>query len=179
MRRCAAPLAALALAGCISSSNPPPDELKPIGPPPENAPATTPAPAPAQRKPTSMLDAYKQANARRILERNAKDTFEGAPPHFLRSVVVVQLVVDGKGNVTQSRVMRGNGYKDLERRALDSVRRAAPFDPPPHQLLSRNAVEITETFLFRDDGKFQVRSVALPQPTVSLADEPQKRAGRD
>ena len=75
--------------------------------------------------------------------------------------------------------MRGNGYTDLERRALESVRRAAPFDPPPHQLLSRNAVEITETFLFRDDGKFQVRSLALPQPTVSDADGPQKRAGRD
>ena len=55
---------------------------------------------------------------------------------------------------------RSNGYKALENAALDSVRRAAPYAPPP--LLARRAdgsVSFLETFLFRDDGRYRIRSL--------------------
>jgi protein TonB len=43
------------------------------------------------------------------------------------------------------------------------VRAAAPFPAPPTSLLRRGTLEIAETWLFRDDGKFQVRSLAEVQ----------------
>jgi len=128
---------------------------------------TAPAPSISPRKPTGPLDEYKMRNALRILQANSHQIYDGAPPHFLKSVVVLIFVVDARGQLTSSRVLRGNGHKQLEQVALASVKRAAPFDPPPRQLLRGNTIEITETWLFRDDGKFQVRSVALPQPGVS------------
>ncbi len=128
---------------------------------------TAPVPSISPRKPTGPLDEYKQRNALRILQANSHQIYDGAPPHFLKSVVVLIFVVDARGQLASSRVLRGNGHKQLEDVALASVKRAAPFDPPPKQLLRGNTIEITETWLFRDDGKFQVRSVALPQPGVS------------
>jgi protein TonB len=47
----------------------------------------------------------------------------------------------------------------LEDRALESVHRAAPFDAPSSQLLRGGSVHFLETFLFRDDGRFQIRSL--------------------
>jgi protein TonB len=168
-------LAAAALAACTPPNKSPVAAAPDTSPPaPPEVPSTVPgpvvsAPAPsiAPRKPTGPLDEYKQRNALRILQANSHQVYEGAPPHFLKSVVVLIFVVDARGQLASSRVLRGNGHKQLEEVALASVKRAAPFDPPPKQLLRGNTIEITETWLFRDDGKFQVRSVALPQPGVS------------
>jgi protein TonB len=91
---------------------------------------------------------------------------------------VVTVVIDARGNVTASRILRGNGHRTLERIALDSVKRAAPYDAPPRTLLRGGSIEITETFLFRGDDKFQVRSIAQPQPEVPPEpDGPPKRRG--
>jgi protein TonB len=171
MRRCL-PLLALALAACA-----------PTGAPPPTAAPESPAPAPAQpplavapAKPLSPLDEYKQRIARRIVAANGAHVYGGEPPHLLKSVTVVTVVIDARGNVAASRIMRGNGHRTLERIALDSVKRAAPFDPPPRGLMRSSTVEINETFLFRADDKFQIRSIAQPQPEVPP--EPDQRAPR-
>jgi hypothetical protein len=58
-------------------------------------------------------------------------------------------------------VRRSNGYQDLEHVAMESVRRARPFSAPPAELLNgARMVSHLETWLFRPDGRFQVRSVA-------------------
>lgn len=171
-------LLAAALAACTppgkSTSSAAPDTAPPPAPEVQaTAPApvvTAPVPSISPRKPTGPLDEYKQRTALRILQANSQHIYDGAPPHFLKSVVVLIVVIDARGQVASSRVLRGNGHKQLEQVALSSVRKAAPFDPPPRQLMRNNTLEITETWLFRDDGKFQVRSVALPQPGVSADD---------
>ena len=54
-----------------------------------------------------------------------------------------------------------NGYPELESRALESVARAAPFAAPAPGLLEDAAsVTFLETFLFRDDECFEIRSLA-------------------
>ena len=179
-------LLAAALVACTPPNRSPvataPDTAPPA--PPEvqgTAPApvvTAPIPSISPRKPTGPLDEYKQRNALRILQANSHQIYEGAPPHFLKSVVVLIFVIDARGQLASSRVLRGNGHKQLEQVALASVKRAAPFDPPPRQLLRGNTIEITETWLFREDGKFQVRSVALPQPGVSSDDTEAPDRGR-
>jgi TonB family protein len=39
--------------------------------------------------------------------------------------------VDGKGNLTQRRIIQESGSRDLDRAALEAVRQASPFPPPP------------------------------------------------
>ena len=57
-------------------------------------------------------------------------------------------------------VRRSNGYRDLENVALSSVRRAAPFAAPSRFIRrSDGAVNFLETFLFRSDHRFQIRSL--------------------
>jgi protein TonB len=124
------------------------------------------------------MDEYKQRVATRIVKANAQHVYDGEPPHLLKSVTVVVVTIDAKGNVASSRIMRGNGHRSLEQLALASVKRAAPFDAPPRQLMRNNVVEVTETWLFRHDDKFQIRSIAAPQPTLAPEpDEPPKRRG--
>jgi len=124
-------------------------------------PAKGPSPAPP-----SPLDLYKQSAAKRIVERNKPRVFEGVPEHFLRSIVVLRLAVDVKGTVRSANLYRGNGYTELEAAARTAALAASPLPPPPTELLRGGVLEFNETWLFRKDGKFQVRSIALPQSST-------------
>jgi protein TonB len=64
--------------------------------------------------------------------------------------------------VTGLKTLRSR-HPPQEKVAHSSVRAAAPFPAPPTSLLRRGTLEIAETWLFRDDGKFQVRSLAEVQ----------------
>jgi protein TonB len=176
-----AALAVLVLAACAPSTDkretpaptPPPAAAAPAAP----LPPVVSAPIPAY-KPLGPLDEYKQRIANRIVAVNPQHVYAGEPPHLLKSVTVIVVVIDARGNVSGSRVLRGNGHTSLEQLALASIRRAAPFEAPPRQLLRNNVIEVTETWLFRDDGKFQIRSIAAPQPALPPEpDEPPKRRG--
>lgn len=172
------PLAALVLAACAPATDKGPATGPDAqAPAPAAQPPVVSAPIPSY-KPLSPLDEYKQRMATRITQANATHVYEGAPPHLLKSVTVVVVTIDAKGNVRSSRILRGNGHRSLEQLALASVKRAAPFEAPPRQLMRNNALEITETWLFRHDDKFQIRSVAAPQPTLPPEpDEPPQRRG--
>jgi protein TonB len=144
--------------------------------PPATPPVAAASPSTRPARPASPLDEYKQRAAARIVQANSAHVYDGEPPHLLKSVVVVVVNIDAKGNVAASRIMRGNGHRDLEQLALASVKRAAPFDAPPRTLMRGSTLEVTETWLFRNDNKFQIRSIAAPQPTVAPEpDEPRKR----
>ena len=57
--------------------------------------------------------------------------------------------------------------RDLRRwtsmRALASLRSSAPFPKPAPHLLRNGRVEMHESWLFNNDGRFQLRSIALVQ----------------
>jgi protein TonB len=154
--------AAAALAAACGAPPTPPAEqpAAPVSPEPAVPPK---AAAPRLPPPKTPLDAYKRELAQRILDANAARTFEGAPPHLLRAVVVLQLTIDRTGKVTQVKTLRTRDGA-MAKVATDSVRTAAPLPAPPASLLRRGTLELAETWLFRDDGKFQVRSLAEEQP---------------
>jgi len=43
------------------------------------------------------------------------------------------------------------------------LRSTAPFPKPPAALLSGGRVELSETWLFNNNGRFQLRTIAQPQ----------------
>lgn len=151
-------VAAAFLAAC-GAPTPPAPQVPPAAPQvTPSAPVTAPPTGPA----LSPLDLYKRDLAREILKANSAKTYDGVPPHFLRAVVVLQLTIDGKGAVTQIRTVRTRDA-ELAAVAAKSVRAAAPLPAPPPELLRRGRLELAETWLFRDDGRFQVRSLAEAQ----------------
>jgi protein TonB len=163
MTRHAAALAALVLAAC-GAPTPPPEPLpqqQPVAPAPTPPQAATSKPEPAR----TPLDRYKRAVAQQILQANAPRTYDGVPPHLLRAVIVLQLTVDGKGTLTGIKTLRSRSTEHASA-ATKSVRAAGPLPAPPRELLRGGHLEFAETWLFRDDGKFQVRSVAEAQAAV-------------
>jgi protein TonB len=128
----------------------------------------TPPPHPVVSTPAAVnsatLDQYRDAVARRIIERNPSYVLRGTPQAMLRSLVVVSFTVDRNGHVVQSSVYRTNGDDEAESTALATLRRAAPLPQPPGKLLNgRGQLELFEDWLFNDDGKFQLRELASPQ----------------
>jgi protein TonB len=111
------------------------------------------------------LDRYKRTVADQILKTNAAHTFEGVPPHLLRAVIVLQLTIDAQGKLVAVKTLRTPDQK-LAAFAAKSARDAGTLPAPPRDLLRRGRLEVAETWLFRDDGKFQVRSLAVPQGPV-------------
>jgi periplasmic protein TonB len=165
MRR-AVLLAVLLVAACGAPTPPAPE--KPAAPPPAPIAVAPAPPAPPQAAiptlppPRTPLDAYKRDIAQRILSSNAAQTFEGPPPEILQAVVVLQFTIERSGTLTGLKTLRSR-HPPQEKVALASVRAAAPFPAPPVALLRSSRVEVAETWLFRDDGKFQIRSLAEGQ----------------
>ena len=102
---------------------------------------------------------YKRDVAQRIV-RASTETYSAPAPEVLKSIVVLEITVDEEGRATAVSVFRSNGYSHLDERALASVARAAPFARPAPALLNgAPSVTFLETFLFREDDLFQVRSL--------------------
>ncbi|MGC7405584.1 energy transducer TonB family protein [Pandoraea pneumonica] len=114
--------------------------------------------------PLSAIDQYKIAAAQRVTEVNARQITPGNPQPMLRSVVSLEYWVDRSGNVTQVILYRSNGDREAERIAVASLRRASPLPAPSRALVdSSGRVRAVETWLFNNDGRYQLRSVAAPQ----------------
>ena len=176
-------LAALLLAACTTRPAAPPVQAppgEPSAPAVESAPAGPAAdagkpPAPPAEEPAvarveqpiATLEDYKRAAAQRIMQASREHLFEGAPPPMLKSVVVLSIAVDAEGRIASMRVMRGNGHRSLERLAMQSVEAALPLPPPGRLAPRRGPMEFSETWLFRDDGRFQLRSLAEAQADAS------------
>ena len=149
----------LTLAGCAQRRSAPPPEAAPVPAPAAPTPAA-PTPAPAVTSGARSVDEYKRDFANRVYQTSVAQVFSGTPPHLLRSVIVMSVVLDSSGNVSDTRVLRDNGDQETVRAALDSVRRGAPYPRPASRLVNRGRFEFSETWLFRDDGRFQLRSLA-------------------
>lgn len=158
--RIASLLAAAVLVGCASrtddtSSNRAPEK-----------PARTPKNAEiaeAASSSANSVDSYKRDLALRISEVNASRVYTGRPQALLRSVVVLRYTIDARGNLVRSEIMRSNRDRETESTALATLRNSAPFPKPASHLLKRGQLELSETWLFNNDGRFQLRTIALPQ----------------
>ena len=109
------------------------------------------------------VDAYKRDIALRISEVNSTKVYLGQPQALLRAVIVLKFTVDAGGKLVRSDIVRTNHDGAAEATALASLRNTAPFPKPASSLLRNGRVELSETWLFNNDGRFQIRSVALAQ----------------
>ncbi len=122
---------------------------------------------PPRESAARTVDGYKRDAARRLYFRNTALLYDGLPPPLLKSIVVLSIRVDAQGKPQRVAVMRSNGFKELEQRAMKSVHDAAPLPVPHAAVLKRGSLEFYETWLFRDDGRFQIRSLAEAQATIA------------
>jgi len=109
------------------------------------------------------LDDYKRELALRISQVNSNKVYSGRPQALLRSVVVLRYAIDERGNLVRSEIMRSNRDSETESTALASLRSAAPFPRPAAHLVRNGQLDISETWLFNNDGRFQLRTIAQPQ----------------
>lgn len=153
---------ALLLAGC---GNPPAERKTHVFTPAEMArvPSVTTPTAPPPTTRALSVEAYKEILAQHISDANRSKIYSVRPQALLRSVVVLRFILDADGKLVRSEIVRSNRDKVTEASALASLRGAAPLPPPPAKLLAGGRLEISETWLFNNDGRFQLRSIALPQ----------------
>ncbi len=159
-------LGLFAACGTQSSSKPATTEESPVAEAKAAAKGTDPEAEPPRESKARSIDGYKRDAARRLYFRNTPQLFDGAPPPVLKSVVVLSIRVDANGVPLRVTVMRSNGFRDLEQRAIKSVHDAAPLPVPPVAIVKQGTLEYVETWLFRDDGRFQIRSLAEAQASI-------------
>ncbi|WP_211453863.1 hypothetical protein [Collimonas antrihumi] len=111
----------------------------------------------------TTLDDYKRGLAQRIVAVNSSEVYVGRPQALLRAVIVVKYFVNADGQLLRADIMRTNRDRNAEATALATLRRAAPFPKPDSRLLRRGEVEVAESWLFNNDGRFQLRSIAERQ----------------
>ena len=123
-------------------------------PPTPVAPPSAPAPM--------DLDDYKTQVARHVIEHNPEHNFSGILPPLLPAIVVLRITVDRDGQVQDVFVQRSRD-PDASAIALASLRRSAPLPPPRALAEGPDGLTFSETFLFADSDRFQLRSLAPPQ----------------
>ena len=126
-------------------------------------PTPTPRTEATVAPPSRSLDAYKAEVAQQVMRANSGQTFSGRLPPMLPAIVVVNITVGEDGELQDVAVQRSRD-PDASKVAVASMRRSGRL-PRPMNLLATNmrALTFSETFLFDDQYRFQLRSLAGPQ----------------
>ena len=119
-------------------------------------PATPSRPAPAG------LDSYKAEVAQHVVQHNPEHNFNGQLPPLLPAIVVLEITVDRDGQLARVAVQRSRNPAASEV-ALASMRRSTPLPKPQQLAQSTGQLTFSETFLFADSERYQLRSLAGPQ----------------
>jgi protein TonB len=111
--------------------------------------------------PPAGLDNYKTQVAQHVASRNPEHQYSGTLPAMLPAVVVLEITVDQDGRMTDVAVQRARDAHAAQV-ALASMRRSEPL-PPPQRLAQSGPLKFSETFLFADAERYQLRSIASGQ----------------
>ena len=110
------------------------------------------------------IDQSRDAFARQIYASAAAEINHDAPQPLLRAVVVLRIRLSDQGRWT-AEVMRENTTQpEMTHKALASVERMPAPAAIPEALrdeLRRNG--FVEAWLFQNDGRFALKTLALPQ----------------
>jgi len=112
--------------------------------------------------PPAGLDDYKVQVARHVIEHNPSHNYTGTLPPLLPAIVVLEITVDRDGRLADVTVQRSRD-PDAAQVALTSLRSSTPLPPPQHLAQSTGKLTFSETFLFADRERYQLRSLAGPQ----------------
>jgi hypothetical protein len=133
-----------------------------VAPPAALPPAAVQAPAPHVVQPSaaSTPRAYRKDAAHHLYAMNATRIWKGRLPPILYAVGVLQVEVDGRGNVRSLNWMRAPKHApeviaEIER----TVRAAAPFPVPARM----GKVVYTDTWLWHKSGQFQLDTLTEGQ----------------
>jgi protein TonB len=118
--------------------------------------------SPASKPSPAGLDDYKTQVAQHILQHNPDRSYSGTLPPMLPAIVVLQITVDSQGQLADVAVQRSRD-PDASQIALDSMRRSTPLPPPSALAAAGGKLTFSETFLFADNQRYQIRSLAGPQ----------------
>jgi len=119
-------------------------------------PASPTRPAPAG------LDDYKTQVAQHVVQHNPEHTYTGTLPPLLPAIVVLEITVDTEGRMTNVAVQRSRN-PDASQLALAAMQRSTPLPRPQQLATSTGRLTFSETFLFADSSRYQLRSLAGPQ----------------
>jgi protein TonB len=112
--------------------------------------------------PPAGLDDYKVQVARHVIEHNPGHTYTGTLPPLLPAIVVLEITVDRDGQLADVTVQRSRDPNASEV-ALASLRGSTPLPRPQQLAQSTGKLTFSETFLFADRERYQLRSLAGPQ----------------
>jgi hypothetical protein len=153
-RRWAFALSALGLGLLGACTNPPtPSAIREV-----QAPAVTQAAATqASREPAASMAEYRVRAARKIEQANPQLAFAGPLPDPLASIPVLLVHLNANGTVSRMDVLRTPRYfPHTVEMAKRAVQNAQPFGSVAHL---PKPWQFSETFLFNDDLKFQLRTL--------------------
>jgi protein TonB len=122
----------------------------------------SPSPSSPSVPPPIGLDSYKTQVAQHVLQHNPEHSFNGKLPPMLPAIVVLEITVDEEGRMTEVAVQRSRD-PDASQVALASMRRSAPLPRPARLANTNGKLTFSETFLFADRDRYQLRSLAGPQ----------------
>jgi protein TonB len=168
--QCAAGIAIFAALASCTITSPPGEKVarEPAAPeavsPPSVIASVSPRPTVTPPSNAATLAEYQREFAERIHAASADQVFDGRPPNPLRAIIVYRAEVDADGRPVRVQLYRSPGARELEERAAASVLRAAPFPRPrPELLRDGGRLALIETWLFDYQGRFRLRTLALPQ----------------
>jgi periplasmic protein TonB len=134
-------------------------------PPPSSSPIRPDAPAvqaPVSQPAPTGLDDYKTQVARHVLQHNPNLAFAGTLPPLMPAIVVLRITVDQRGQMTGVEVQRSRDA-NASRVAVDSLWRSLPLPPPQRLAQADGKLTFSETFLFGERYRYQLRSLEPPQ----------------
>jgi hypothetical protein len=153
------------LASCTSTPVPPAEQQSPapvsVAPAPARGPQVAAAPAMVIKTSNALnARAYRSDAASHIYAQNATRIWKGRMPPLLYAIGVLQVEVDGSGNVRNLNWMRAPKHApeviaEIER----TVRAAAPYPAPARM----GKVVYTDTWLWHKSGRFQLDTLTEGQ----------------
>jgi hypothetical protein len=153
------------LASCSTPLPPDPAPRSVVAPQPGTAAAATQAmsaePARLQRTSTAANPrAYRADAAQHIYAQNQGRIWKGRMPPLLYAIGVLQVEVDGRGNVRNMNWMRAPKHApEVIAEIEKTVRAAAPFPVPARM----GKVVYTDTWLWHKSGSFQLDTLTEGQ----------------
>jgi protein TonB len=150
------------MTACTSPPAPPAEKpavvVTPVTPPPVAA-ASAPPPNSMISNAATPRD-YRRDAASHLYGQNKQRIYKGKMPPLLYAVGVLQVEVDGRGNVAGTSWMRAPSHApevvaEIER----TVRQAAPFPAPARM----GRVTYTDTWLWHKSGLFQLDTLTEGQ----------------
>jgi TonB family protein len=129
-------------------------------------PAPAPVPVIVAREPNPAdLNAYKLVLAEKIAQSSKQAVKQNSPrptDSSINGLSVIGLQIRADGGIDRAWVVRSSGDAKLDTLALDSVHAAAPLPPPSESaMVGRGYTIVAESWLHKNDGKFQLISKTL------------------